>query len=172
MRRLDPVWGDDAAEAAKAEADTFHLANSAPQHMSFNRSKKRWQGIENYILDNGELHHLRISVFSGPVFGLDDPIVNNVRVPVDYWKIVAMQKADRQPAAAAYLLTQRDLVEPAPPTRAAAEFVFGAYRTFQVPLTDIERRTQLTFARLRDHDTLERTRAPYVELDSLDRMRL
>ena len=54
-----------------------------------------------------------------------------------------------------------------PPTRAAAEFVFGAYRTFQVSLTDIERRTQLTFGRLRDHDTLERTRAPYVELDRM-----
>src|SRR5215218_3010279 len=130
VRRLDPVWGDDRAEAEKAEADTFHLTNSAPQHMTFNRSKRRWQGIENYILDNADLHHLRISVFSGPVFRTDNPIVNQVRVPVDFWKVVAMQKADTQPAAAAYLLTQRDLVEAMPPTR-AAEFLFGEYRTFQ-----------------------------------------
>jgi endonuclease G len=170
VRRLDPVWGNTREEAEKAEADTFHLTNSSPQHMTFNRSKKRWQGIENYILGNADLHHLRIAVFSGPVFRPDDPAVNDVLVPVDYWKVVAMQKSDGQPAAAAYLLTQRDLVEP--PTRgpADAEFVFGAYRTFQVPVGDIETRTQLRFGRLRDHDTLARTRAAFVELETLDEM--
>jgi len=172
VRRLDPVWGDDQAEAEKAEADTFHLTNSAPQHMTFNRSKRRWQGIENYILGNADLHHLRIAVFSGPVFRPDDPVVNDVQVPVDFWKVVAMQKSDQKPAAAAYLLTQRDLVEAMPPTRAPAEFVFGEYRTFQVPMTDVETRTQLGFGRLRDHDTLKRVRgAPaYVELETLDDM--
>jgi endonuclease G len=98
--------------------------------------------------------------------------VNGVQVPIDYWKVVAMQKADATPAAAGYVLTQRELVEAMPPTRAPAEFVFGAYRTFQVAVTEVERRTQLRFGRLRDHDTLARARgeAAAVELETLDDM--
>jgi DNA/RNA endonuclease G (NUC1) len=34
----------------------------------------------------------------------------------------------------------------------AEAFVYGEYRTFQVPVTEIEQKTRLDFGDLRDHD--------------------
>jgi endonuclease G len=114
VRRLDPVWGDTPEEALRAEADTFHFTNCAPQHWRFNRLRDFWQGIEVYILDNVELHDLRVSLFTGPVLAPDDPPLERTQVPRDYWKVVAMRKRDGALAAAAYVLSQAELLR-APP---------------------------------------------------------
>lgn len=47
VRRLDPVWGPNAAAA---NDDTFHFSNSTPQHKDLNQ--KTWLSLENYILDS------------------------------------------------------------------------------------------------------------------------
>jgi endonuclease G, mitochondrial len=86
VRRLDPVWGDSREEAVRAEADTFHFTNCAPQHWRFNRRREFWQGIETYILGNTEVYDLRISLFTGPVLADDDPPMEGTLVPRDYWK--------------------------------------------------------------------------------------
>src|SRR5262245_36203336 len=101
VRRLDPVWGETPDEALRAEADTFHYTNCSPQHEKFNRSKELWQGIENYILDNTDLFHLRVCLFNGPVFALDDPTVKDVPIPREYWKVVTIRKADGSLSATA-----------------------------------------------------------------------
>ena len=103
VRRLDPVWGETRDEALRAEADTFHYTNCSPQHEKFNRSKELWQGIENYILDNTDLFHLRVCLFNGPVFAPDDPTVKDVPIPREYWKVVTIRKADGSLSATAYL---------------------------------------------------------------------
>jgi endonuclease G, mitochondrial len=154
VRRLDPVWGDTPEEALRAEADTFHFTNCAPQHWRFNRLRDFWQGIEIYILDNVELHDLRVSLFTGPVLASDDPPLEGTQVPRDYWKVVAMRKRDGTLAAAAYLLSQGELLR-APPE----EFVFGEYKTFQVGVSELEERAGLNFGDLRDHDSFARLRA-------------
>jgi endonuclease G, mitochondrial len=154
VRRLDPVWGDSREEALRAEADTFHFTNCAPQHWRFNRLREFWQGIESYILDNVGLHDLRISLFTGPVLADDDPEMEGTRVPRDYWKVVAMRKTDGTLAVAAYVLSQGELLK-APPE----EFVFGEYKTFQLSLSELEERTGLNFGELRDHDSFARLRA-------------
>jgi len=154
VRRLDPVWGDSHDEAVRAEADTFHFTNCAPQHWRFNRLRTFWQGIESYILDNVELHDLRISLFTGPVLADDDPVMEGAQVPRDYWKVVAMRKQDGTLAAAAYVLSQAELLKALP-----EEFVFGEYKAFQVPITEVEERTSLSFGDLREHDTLARLRS-------------
>jgi endonuclease G len=157
VRRLDPVWGDSEEEARRAEADTFHFTNCAPQHFQFNRLRKFWQGIEVYILENTEVHDLRVSLFTGPVLANDDPQMEGTQVPRDYWKVVAMRKKDGALAAAAYVLSQGELLK-APPE----EFVFGEYEAFQVRVSEVEERTGLRFGDLRDHDTLARLRAAEV----------
>jgi endonuclease G len=157
VRRLDPVWGDSEEEARRAEADTFHFTNCAPQHFQFNRLRKFWQGIEVYILENTEVHDLRASLFTGPVLADDDPQMEGTQVPRDYWKVVAMRKQDGTLAAAAYVLSQGELLK-APPE----EFVFGEYKAFQVRVSEVEERTGLRFGDLRDHDTLARLRAADV----------
>jgi endonuclease G, mitochondrial len=169
VRRLDPVWGDSKEEALRAEADTFHFTNCAPQHYRFNRLREFWQGIEVYILENTEVHDLRVSLFTGPVLADDDPHMEGTQVPRDYWKVVAMRKQDGTLAAAAYVLSQGDMLK-APPE----EFVFGEYKAFQVRVAEVEERTGLTFGDLREHDTFARQRglgAPdRVELEQHEQM--
>lgn len=153
VRRLDPVWGDSAEEALRAEADTFHFTNCAPQHWRFNRLREFWQGIEVYILENTEVHDLRVSLFTGPVLAEDDPELEGTRVPRDYWKVVAMRKQDGTPASAAYVLSQGELLRAAP-----EEFVFGEYKAFQVRVSEVEERTGLSFGDLPEYDTFARLR--------------
>ena len=46
------------------------------------------------------------------------------------------------------VLSQEELLE----QMMAEAFVYGEYRTFQVPVTEIEEKTRLGFGELRDHD--------------------
>jgi endonuclease G len=85
------------------------------------------------------------------VLGPNDPIEKGVAIPQEFWKVVTMINADGALSATAYLLSQRDLIR-------SRGFEFGAFRTYQVRLTEIERLTQLGFGALRAHDPLARTR--------------
>lgn len=143
VRRNDPVWG---RPAATANEDTFHFTNCAPQHMHLNR--RTWLGLEDYILNNADNFNLKVSVFTGPVFRADDMIYRGTyQLPAEFWKIVVMVKPDRKLSATAYLQTQKNLLED-------LEFAYGAYRTYQVPVSRIEAITGLDFGALRDHDPL------------------
>jgi endonuclease G, mitochondrial len=143
VRRLDPVWGDDA-EAANE--DTFHYTNSCPQHKDLNQ--QTWNDLEDYVLDNAGKHRLNINVFTGPVFRPEDPEYRDFQLPLDFWKVVVMVKDDGSLSATAYTLSQRDLVS-------GLEFAFGEFRTYQVPLKLIEEWTQLDFGELRRFDPKE-----------------
>jgi endonuclease G len=147
VRRLDPVWGKAASQA---DEDTFHFTNCAPQHEHFNR--REWHALEDYILKTADARDLRVSVFTGPVFRPDDPEHRGVRVPLEYWKIVAFRRANGTLSASAYLRTQRNL----PGVR---DLEFGAFRTYQVPLAEIERLSALGFGDLAGLDVLAGARS-------------
>jgi endonuclease G len=146
VRRADPVWG---RPAATANEDTFHFTNCAPQHKHLNQ--QTWLGLEDYILNNADNHDLKVSVFTGPVFRADDMIYRGVyQLPAEFWKVVVMRKPDGQLSATAYLQTQKNLIED-------LEFAYGAYKTYQVPVSRIESITGLDFGTLRDHDPIADT---------------
>lgn len=85
VMRLDPVWGrKDIAE--RAEADTFHWTNCAPQHRKLNNPW--WLSVEKHVLETALVRRQRVSVFSGPVFSPQDPVLRGVRIPLAYWKVV------------------------------------------------------------------------------------
>jgi endonuclease G len=130
VRRLDPVWGD---QAQRANDDTFHFTNCSPQHERFNQSDDLWQGLENYILSHAEVAHQRISVFTGPVLADTDPLYKGVRLPLAFWKIVVHNKASGELAAAAYILEQGALIEE---FLKAAVFQAGMYRVALAHLID------------------------------------
>lgn len=142
VRRLDPVWGDSAEKANK---DTFHFTNCAPQQSKLNQ--KSWLDLENYILDNAENANLKVTVFTGPVFRLDDVIYRGVQIPAEFWKIAVIVKKDGDLSATAYLQTQKNLIED-------LEFAYGEYKSYQVPISKIEAITGLDFEDLRNHDPL------------------
>ena len=85
VRRLDPVWGP---HARTANEDTFHYTNACPQHAQLNQ--RTWNDLENYILDNAGARGLRVSVFTGPVLGHDDPDYRGIQIPREFWKIAAL----------------------------------------------------------------------------------
>lgn len=143
VRRRDPGWGPVAQQA---EEDTFHYTNCAPQHQDLNQ--KDWLGLEDYVLGAAETRGFRASVLTGPVFRDDDrtlkaqPGVRDVAIPEEFWKIAVMIDASTgRLSATGYVLSQgrmiRHLVESA--------FIYGRYRTYQVPIALIAAQTGLNF---------------------------
>ena len=139
-RRADLLWGT-AAQAKRANSDSFFFTNITPQMDSFNQSGKAgdWGLIENSLLEYVRETPLpRVAVFGGPVFADDDPEYRGVAVPLSFWKVLAYRVEDAL-TCKAFLVTQSLTgLEP-----------FGLddqYLIHGLPLRDLEERTGLDFA--------------------------
>lgn len=146
VRRLDPVWGS-AAEAKQANDDTFFYTNATPQHARLNQGN--WNDLEDYILTNTNAKDLRVNVYTGPVFGADDREYRGIPIPQRFWKVVTVVNGNTGKLhATAYMLSQTDLLND-------IEFVFGQFRTYQVPVIEVEQQTKLDFGdKIRKADPL------------------
>ena len=140
VRRIDPVWGKNAGQA---ERDTFHYPNSCPQHKNLNR--KTWNDLEDYIYINLQREDLKVTVFTGPVLAGDDVLFHDVQLPKEFWKVAVMVRDDGKLSATAYLLSQEDMIQ-------GLEFAYGEFRTYQVSVALIEKKTGLDFGKLRSCD--------------------
>lgn len=163
VRRLDPVWGAGAV-AVRANGDTFHYTNAAPQADVFNQGKEVWQGLENYLLDHAARHDRRLTVLTGPVLHDSDPPYRGVQVPLRFWKVAAFLH-DGALAATAYVLDQSpDLTRDADRALAGAlpgaPPPLGAFRTYQVPVEDVVLLTGLDLGPLPAADLMPAARAP------------
>ncbi|NHC12516.1 DNA/RNA non-specific endonuclease [Motilibacter deserti] len=146
VRRRDPAWGTQE-EAERANADTFHYTNAAPQASRFNQGLELWNGLENYLLDNAVTGQRRLAVLTGPVLAPDDPPYRGTLIPRRFYKVAAFVDSE-QLAATAYVLDQTPQLpdlETAAATRAAAGETppLGPFRTFQVPVADVAELTGL-----------------------------
>jgi endonuclease G len=83
----------------------------------------------------------------------DDDLCRGVKLPRQFWKVAVMVKGDGTLSATAYLLSQERLIAN---LESAEPFSYGAYRTFQVPVKQIEALTALSFGALVDADPLGR----------------
>lgn len=149
-RREDMEYGATRLEALERAADTMHFTNCAPQHARFNQSRDTWQGIERHLLEDSILRRdFRAMVVTGPVLATDDPAWDrfpDIRYPRLFWKVAVARSMEGRPFAAAFVLDQSEAI-----TRfgiEAAEAPFGAFKTFQVPVKEVERLTGLRFAAL------------------------
>jgi endonuclease G, mitochondrial len=156
VRRLDPAWGPSASAAKTANDDTFHFTNCTPQHHDFNAGQTLWAGLEDYILDHADNLRFRVNVFSGPVFAADDDQYRGVQLPRQFWKVAVMIKQAGDLSATAYLLSQEQLIKG---LEIAEAFSYGAYRTYQVPVRQVEDITGLSFGPLAGADPLSRQEA-------------
>lgn len=139
-RREDPAWGTTRAEADEGNTDSMHLANAVPQMQPFNGGI--WLGLEDYALQNAREDDQKISVMTGPVLRDDDPVFEGVAVPIEFWKVIAfVHDETRKLSVSGYILSQRGFL----PNR---EAVFGAYETYQIPMTTIEQRAGVRFGPL------------------------
>jgi endonuclease G, mitochondrial len=145
-RREDLEFGTTAKAALVSAADTCHWTNCTPQHARFNQNKELWQGLERYVLEEGLLRNqLQVQVFTGPILEEDDPVYKpfpKIQYPVRFWKVLATLDADGELFATAYILDQSDVIAQYGIEEAAP---YGAYKTFQVNVTEVERLTGLTF---------------------------
>jgi endonuclease G len=147
-RREDANWGTKAI-ATRADADTFHVTNAVPQAQSFNSPV--WLGLEQHLLSHTNQDDMKVSVITGPVFGNDDLEMFGVRIPSQFWKVIAFVH-DRTSALSvtAYLASQATQVA----GLRDAQFVFGRFRDWQVPVRRISRLSGLEFGTLVSHDPL------------------
>lgn len=169
-RRLDAAWGSDEDEAKLANDDTFHFTNCSPQHEIFNQSglashegRLLWGNIENHITAQSEKGKRRLSIYNGPVFRSNDrrytpkvagnrPPPEPLKLPRQFWKIVAFKNDAGEPAAVAFVLSQSDLIKDLPATE---EFVVGPFEPYQVSVRRIEELTHLDFGSLKDFDAFD-----------------
>lgn len=152
VRRLDPAWGPNLAQARAAADDTFYYTNCCPQHELFNEGKDLWAGLEDYLLQAATRGKKRLSVFSGPVLSADDPLYRGVAIPRQFWKVAVAVGEDGKPTAMGFLASQADLIRPILPGPEIAPA--DVARTFQVPVAAIEAATSLDFGGLRHRDPM------------------
>jgi endonuclease G len=143
-RYEDLEFGSKPLVAMQSAADTCHWSNCTPQHSRFNQNKEIWQGIERYILEESIYHgHINAQIFTGPVLDGGDPEYRKIQYPVQFWKVVAALNGDGKLFATAYIASQADVIAQYGIEVTGAPF--GAYKTYQTKVTEIERLTGLTF---------------------------
>lgn len=181
VRRADAAWGETEEEAKLANDDTFHFTNCSPQHEITNQGQVRkappglklWGKLEDHVATQGKKNKRRLSVFNGPVFRSTDREFRGVKIPKEFWKVVAFADDAGDPAAAAFVLTQKELIQ-----GLEEEFQIGEFKTVQVRIKDLETKTDLDFGPFRGWDVLEKEGAeesftgevPAVVLESIEDM--
>lgn len=153
-RRSDPTWGT-AAEAVRANKDTFHFTNCSPQHFRFNQSAQYWQGVERYILENGVLKtKQQISVLTGPVLNDQYRQYADLQVPLLFWKVVLRIGPQGKPQATALLVSQDTLLdEPRRVLPLQQPEAVPQVDEYRVSIRSLETLTGLNFSAFRDWDS-------------------
>jgi endonuclease G len=160
VRRMDPAWGTSRI-ALLADADTFHWTNCSPQVGFFNMGRaapstpasaggKLWRALENYVLRNAVADDMRVSVFTGPVFGANDRRFRTIRVPGRFWKVVVWAEGGAL-RSLAMIADQTPVIRVWPEAVGDGQESFGdadelgRVEDFVTTVAEIERLTKLSF---------------------------
>jgi endonuclease G len=143
-RRQDPNWGP-LDTAKRANIDTFFATNACPQWQPFN--DVAWGDLEDYILENAKGDEKLVSVFTGPFLADSDPERHGVKIPRDFWKVVAfVSEATGKPASISYVVSQGRYLD----TGVVRDF--EDFQMAQRPLGYVESRSGLVFNSLTGTD--------------------
>lgn len=136
-RRADLIWGSDA-EAKQANSDSFFFTNITPQMDNFNQSGLGgiWGKIEDAVFEEVDVDDLKVSVFGGPVFRSDDRVFRGVKIPREFFKVLAYVENGKLEARA-FLLTQS--------LEQLEVLDLNQFRVFQVALGEVESRCGFKF---------------------------
>jgi endonuclease G len=141
----------------------MHVTNAVPQMQPFNGGV--WLELENYALQNARKDDMRISVFTGPFLAVEDPVRFGVRIPTEFWKVIAfIHDGTGQLCATGYTMSQQDFLR-------EEEFVFGKHKTAQRSIASIEQRAGLSFGALTALDPFEDIEGLATELTDLRQIR-
>jgi endonuclease G, mitochondrial len=160
-RRADLGWGT-VEEAKLAEKDSFFYTNITPQHERYNQSKRAglWGRLEDAIYEDVDVENLRISVAGGPVLHDDDLDYRGIKIPREFWKVIAFKDTeDSKFKAKAYILSQNNLLND------LEVLELDPFKLFEVSLDELENRTDLNFSALKPHSAFsEPTR---IEMETI-----
>ena len=136
-RRADLIWGGDA-EAKQANSDSFFFTNITPQMDNFNQSGLSgiWGKLEEAVFEEVDVDNLKVSVFGGPIFRNDDRVFRGVKIPREFFKVLAYIENGKLEARA-FLLTQS--------LEQLEVLDLNQFRVFQVALGEIETRCGFKF---------------------------
>jgi endonuclease G, mitochondrial len=99
----DVGWG---ATAERARRDVLHVTNWLPLVTDPRTSDpgiEMWNQIVGYIASQSGSDG-RLSIFTGPILSVADPVIGAVHVPRGLWRIVAYARRDGTAGAAGFLL--------------------------------------------------------------------
>jgi endonuclease G len=157
-RREDAAWGEDVDIAVRANNDTFHFTNCSLQASLFNRSKDRWQGLEQFLLEkHAKKEKRRMIVITGPLFAVNDPVYRNdhmayvIRCPLQFWKVCVLIRQDGTPSITAFILGQED-IQNLPGFEESLDVA-----ATQIKVADLEKRTGLDFGNIKRFDNFALT---------------
>jgi len=157
-RREDAAWGATQDIALKSTNDTFHFTNCSLQASPFNRGKDRWQGLEQFLLEqHAKKAKRRMIVITGPVFDPKNPTYRNDKMtssipcPLQFWKVcVLIRETDGKVSSTGFILGQQDIAQLA----GFEAFDVGAA---QITLEQLEAKTSLSFGDLKHYDHFAQT---------------
>lgn len=162
-RYEDMEYGASVSDAIQSAADTLHWTNCSMQHAKFNQTKTFWQGLEQHILElSVKAKAFEAKVFTGPILDPGDPVwekFKDIQYPTRFWKIAVAVTSAQQLFAAGFILDQSEVIDKYG-IEADVEVPFSDFKTYQVPIDEIERETGLLFPAgknqaLRDFDPLK-----------------
>lgn len=149
VRRRDAIWGP---KADQANHDTFAYTNAGLQHGNLNQ--KTWLDLENTIFEQAMAKGLKLTVLTGPVFSESDPVFDNrgrvspkTKIPQEFWKVVVWNDPQEGLKGSAFIQSQKDYVGG---RISPSSFEPGAMGVYQIPLEDLETKTDLSFGDLKD----------------------
>ena len=184
VARDDTAWGDTAKEEIFANSDSYHWTNCTPQHEQFNRAVGDYHGLwgqlENHIRKEAKNVGYRMSLFAGPIFDAKHDIEHDfgggpIAVPVRFWKvlIVTEEAASKKPRLRAYGFVLDQL--PAIQKYGLEKFAAAEFKTYQVTLGEITKRTGVVFPKAvgaADAMAGAPDEASRILVDSLDKVRI
>lgn len=173
-RREDATWGNRQS-AMQGNRDAMHVTNVVPQMQALN--SPIWLALEDYALEYAREDEMKISVFTGPYFQADDPVMYGVKIPLAFWKVIVFVDDETgKLCATGYQMEQQPIsghegsvFEPLGPPQLQV--------TSQVSIRSIELRAGLQFDSLASLDPLgvefegsDKTEAQPVPLQTLERI--
>ncbi len=144
-RRADLCWGS-VAEANQANRDSFFFSNITPQHERFNQGQRNglWGRLEDAIFEDVQVSDLKVSLLGGPILRKNDPLVRDIAIPIEFWKLVAYRDdADGRDKVRAFILTQRNLMTELVESESLE---LDEFKVFQVPLARIQSDAGIRFS--------------------------
>ena len=153
-RRKEAMWGRDAEQGSR---DSLVFTNAAPQHPALNQ--KSWLDLENNILYGAVANQEKKTVFTGPVFRDDDPVLSSggptpARIPQAYWKVqVWNDETQGGLQAQAFVLSQKELLERPSFTSGWVPYEHMTpmqMQTYCIPMSQLEEMTNLHFGNIID----------------------